>query len=367
MLIDLLDVRDAANLISLPDGAILLPQMWIACLPKFVKAWEETRSGVLVSLLHGLSPSSSTADIAQSVLGSADLHPIAARIRSAIPCLPLLHPSALFWCNVCMSIVPGIVAMSHACCYGRGGEDSREILTHLNATLDGTYSQPVISSDSDGYLYKKTLIAFSEGVLPWSHDSLHGCLPIVRSILRACGVVVDDLLKELRNVETVRLACKICCRDSKCVLGMGWLRAVSHAFEAHGGQEGSWVMLPPRLVEKVKNTEYAARKPIAEDTHFRARWECSRCTWEQPEAGLAYTWAQLVMHFTHFHPFTDLNQTWYRASQDSPPFMHPAVLLVERSAQIDDMDQDDEDASFPRKHLVIQAKLPADTWMRLFK
>ena len=106
-LLDLLDVRDAARLISLPDGAILLPQVWITCLPKFVKAWEEARVGALASVLHGVEPSSSTTDFAQPSLTSTNTHPIAARIRSAIPCLPLLHPSALFWCDVCLSIVPG--------------------------------------------------------------------------------------------------------------------------------------------------------------------------------------------------------------------------------------------------------------------
>ena len=150
----------------------------------------------------------------------------------------------------------------------------------------------------------------------------------------------------------------------------------------HGGQEGSWVRLCTKLEEKVKHTEYASENLLTEDMEACTRWECSRCAWDRPQAGLSYSWPQLVDHFNVWyvvlactycclltdrrsvsHPINHLSPIWYGPSGDSPPFMHPAVLLVERGME-GHFDEDLYEA-FPRRHLVTPMKLPADTWARL--
>lgn len=229
-MLDLLDVRDAAYLISLPDGALLLPQLWVAQLPILVEAWERGRETILLSLLHGIEAASPPTDIIPYVSSSDGTTP-SITTRSAVPSSsPLSHPAALFWCDGCTNLVSGISAISHACCYGRAGPDAEEILSHLHPALNGRFSQALISSDSKDLLYSRTLIAFSEGILPWSHEHLHGCIPVVRSVLEACSVKLRDLPKEMPKLNGFRIACKTCCQVDKCVLSMGWLRAVSRRY-----------------------------------------------------------------------------------------------------------------------------------------
>ncbi|PIL33818.1 hypothetical protein GSI_04443 [Ganoderma sinense ZZ0214-1] len=361
--LDLLDVRDAAYLVSLPDGAVLLPHLWVAQLPSFIEAWELGRTRILLSLLHGIEGGSPATGVTPYVSSAGDTTS-SVTTRSTVPASsPLSHPAALFWCDGCMNLILGISAISHACCYGRAGPDAEEILSYLNPALNGRFSQALISSNTKDLLYSRTLIAFSEGVLPWSQEHLRGCVPIVRSVLEACGVNPHNLPKEMRKLSGCRVACRICCQVDKCVLAMGWLRAISHAFEVHGGQEGSWVRLCPKLEEKVKRIEYTSRDLFTADMETRTRWECSRCAWDRPHAGLSYTWPQLVDHFAVCHPMNHLSPIWYSPSNDTPPFMYPAVLLVERGME-GHFDEDLYDA-FPRKHLVTPMRLSADTWAQL--
>ncbi|PIL24704.1 hypothetical protein GSI_12590 [Ganoderma sinense ZZ0214-1] len=362
--LDLLDVKDAAYLVSLPEGALLMPHFWPAHLPGLIDAWERGRGEVLLSLLHKLEDSSSSTGIfahGPSVHGTPTS--VTTRSVAATSSSPLSHPAALFWCNACMSLVSGVIAFSHACCYGRADHDHAEIFTDLTPLVNGRFSQVVTTSDSNHSLFEKTVVAFSDGILPWSPEHLHGCVPVVRSILRACGVELQDLPREIQKVASSRFACTACSQVGKSVLAMGWLRAVSHAFEVHEGQEGSWVRLPHKLEEKAKHVEYTSVKIFTAELDAHTRWECSRCAWDVPQAGLAYTWPQLVNHFNVYHPMTLLGPMWYRPSEDTAPFMYPAVHFVTRGAEgeIDD----DIFQAFPRRHLFTPYKLAADTWVQL--
>ena len=126
-----------------------------------------------------------------------------------------------------MSLVPGITAFSHACCYGRAGPDPTSILNYLNPAVDGLFSRALINSRSNHDLFERTLIALSEGILPWSPKHLRGCVPIVHSILNACGIELREFPREIQRVNGLRFACKTCSQVDKSVLAMGWLRAVS--------------------------------------------------------------------------------------------------------------------------------------------
>ena len=227
-MLDLLDVKDAAYLISLPEGALLMPHFWVAQLPVLVEAWERGREDILVSKLQEIAPSSSSTSILASASSTHLASPSVMTRSAAMPyTYTLSQPAALFWCEACAKLVPGIAAFSHACCYGRADHDAVEILTHLNPAVDGQFSRALSTCDSNHSLFKKTAIAFFEGILPWSPEHLHGGVHIVRSILEACDVEFCNFAKEFQKVDGSRFACKTCCQVDKSVLAMGWLRAVS--------------------------------------------------------------------------------------------------------------------------------------------
>ena len=211
--LDLLDVRDAFSLLSLPDAAIFLNELYVDRVPIYVAQWEKDRQETLLSLLPSvLSHLPSTPSSSRQITRSSQL---------MVP--PFAHPAAIFWCDVCKAVIHATIAMTHACCYGKSEGNHMEILTKLYGTTDGAYSRPVIVGDQ---LFQKTFLAFSRGFLPWSHRHLRGCVDVTRSVLAAGDdLVLDDLLKGQR-AKNFRVACKICSLAGTCVLAMGWRRAV---------------------------------------------------------------------------------------------------------------------------------------------
>ena len=300
--LDLLDVRDAALVISLPRGAVLLRDVFVALLPGYISQWRQSRETTLLSLLSGLPTHSQSAQAVSSCTIAT---------RSSVPgqC-PLNHPAALFWCDACRSIITASVAMRHTCCYGRADHDCSEILEKLFWCMDGAYSRPVVVGEQ---LFEKTLLGFCKGLLPWSHKSLRGCVNVVTSIFEACGanLLLGDTTTD-KQLRRTRIVCKTCSQMGICVLAMGWRRAVSgivlcahaicnlalpqvaHAFDVHDGANVSWAKAHLKIEDKVKSVEYNSRKLTAAATEVCARWSCLLCSW--PENAIAYSWPLLNGH-----------------------------------------------------------------------
>ena len=214
--LDLLDIRDAILLISLPRGALLLPDVFVDVVPGYISQWKQSREKILLSLLSGLpTHSQPTQPISSCAIAT----------RSSVPePRPLDHPAALFWCDACRCIITASIAMKHTCCYDHADDDCSEILQKLLWCMDGTYSRPVVVGEQ---LFEKTLLGFSKGVLPWSHKNLRGCVNVVSSVFDVCGA--DLLLGDAntkRQLGRTRIACKVCSQRGICMFVMGWKRAV---------------------------------------------------------------------------------------------------------------------------------------------